>query len=294
MTNHRVFLVALCCLLMSATAHTQIAWTLTNASLNIDGNPCNTASSNGWVSGGFSVGKISSGSSGSISASWNLGDGKRAFGLSETSSNGDWRKIDYAFFLSNRNLNIYENGSLEAALGSPKVGDLYTVELTGGNVVYKVNGTIVHTSPNPPGSVDLHAEFALFRVDDCFELDGVLDPPPVYPYAQLLRKVDAGFVRTHDQILRVAYPEDYGQEANTRLYYKILDNLQQVVASVSEAGAPSPGSSPAPVIIHGENHLDMDLSSLALEVGALYTLVTYNRKNERRYLKFVYEQDMPN
>ena len=72
-------------------------------------------------------------------------------GLSNGNSGVDYTDIDFAVFLYNDGtLRAYENGSEVASYPSYESGDIITVEVSGGTVYYKQNGTSLYTSSNSP------------------------------------------------------------------------------------------------------------------------------------------------
>jgi len=82
----------------------------------------------------------------------------RMFGLSNGNPGESYTEIDYALQLaSTGTLYVYENGTLQANLGSYATGDALRVEVEAGLVKYKRNGTVLYTSsvlPTYPLIVD--------------------------------------------------------------------------------------------------------------------------------------------
>jgi hypothetical protein len=127
-----------------------VAWT--NAvGVSVSGNSLTKIAATGW------------GNAGAISTrSLAYGDGYMEFTASETNTyrllglsygdtNQDWTDIDYAFYpYADGNLYIMENGVSQGGFGTYNAGDRLRVSVEGGQVKYRKNGVLLHTSSATP------------------------------------------------------------------------------------------------------------------------------------------------
>ncbi|MGF1767340.1 S8 family serine peptidase, partial [Enterovibrio makurazakiensis] len=63
-------------------------------------------------------------------------------GLGSVESSASYTDIDYALYLVNTSLNIYENGASIGSFGSIAVGDTLSIEVAQGTVTYRINDDI--------------------------------------------------------------------------------------------------------------------------------------------------------
>jgi len=269
----------------------QLSWSnLTGVSVSASGLCKNVAT--GWNnSGGFSVNHIATSTDGQVKYIIDTGTNK-AFGLSNSDPDLHYTSIDHAFVFNSGQVEIWESGSMIGMFGMHHSLDSFRIKRQSSSVYYYINGMLVHTSSATSGN--LHLDFAIDDMNECFDGFEVTMDSVYYPYCELLKAPDGGFYRTFDFKLRVKYDEEYSLQADKKLYYNIYNKLHTVVASASEGGTLSPAGSPVPDIDYGENYLTLDLASLTLTIGDFYLLEVINRKNEKRYLKFIVEQDLPN
>jgi hypothetical protein len=68
------------------------------------------------------------------------------FGLAQINPGGIYTGIDYAIYVINNNIQIYELGTFKGNAGGISVNDILQVVVTGTTVTYVKNGTVVYTS----------------------------------------------------------------------------------------------------------------------------------------------------
>ncbi|TAF33944.1 MAG: T9SS C-terminal target domain-containing protein [Cytophagales bacterium] len=71
-------------------------------------------------------------------------------GLSNGNTNETETSIGYGFYFAGGNLKVMEMGGVVLDYGAVNLGDMLRIERVGANIVYKVNGTTVHTSATDP------------------------------------------------------------------------------------------------------------------------------------------------
>lgn len=102
-----------------------------------------------WDAGARSVQEIASGG-GSVTAELLPGGATRnlIFGLADADPDQDFASIKHGLFLGHNSgdVFVFESGTNEATVTTWADGDEFTIELDGGTVNYKKNGTTVHTS----------------------------------------------------------------------------------------------------------------------------------------------------
>lgn len=269
----------------------QVAWAdLTGLAISA-GAPCKVLTTSWGNSGGFSVNYIASGGNGYVEYRMDSG-AEKAFGLSLADADQHYTSIDHAFLFTGGNAEIWEGGAKVSVPGTYGNGDLFRIERTGTDIKYYINGGPVLTTSATSG--DLHLDFAIGDSSECMGGFTVSMEEIYFPHCKLLQQPDAGYYRTFDFELHIEYIEEYSLQADKDLYYNIYDATHSAVASVSEAGTANPAGSPVVPVEYGSNYLTLDVGSLGLSVGEVYLLEVINRKQEKRYLKFVCEADIPN
>ena len=84
-------------------------------------------------------------------------DGYAMAGLSTGDSDASYHDIDFAIYVHGPDVGIYESGTYKAGYWTATSGDILRVEVTGGTVKYRRNGSLLYTStktPTYPLSVD--------------------------------------------------------------------------------------------------------------------------------------------
>lgn len=109
-----------------------------------------------------------------------------AIGLDAVDSNQDYTDIQYALAAnSNRQIGVYQNGTLIKVLGPVTVGDQLRVERIGNVINYVVNGEVRYSTLGTLGE-ELHADVALYYKDH--SLDQITfyrsEDPAVYVVSQ--------------------------------------------------------------------------------------------------------------
>ena len=122
---------------------------------------------NGFNSGALSTNVLLSGDSGSMSFIYRGFNGNKRMGLSVNSIFQPGR-VDYGFFDLNGFLYIYLDGRLAGApFGYFFPGDEFSIERTGGNMVYKRNGAVLLTAPTDMNQ-ELYAHASLYEEGSSF------------------------------------------------------------------------------------------------------------------------------
>ena len=82
-------------------------------------------------------------------------------GLSKGNTNASYEDIDFAMYLTQGELRVYENLASKGTFGSFVTGDKLRVAVIGGVVTYSRDGTVVYTSVKTP-SYPLLVDCALY------------------------------------------------------------------------------------------------------------------------------------
>jgi len=291
MSKIRLTLVAFGLFIMPFLLPAQVSWTNLIGVTATSGSLCKSVSTSWGNAGGFSVESIPAISNGYAQYTMDNG-GEKSFGLSYTDSDQNYTSIDYAFVFTGGLVDIYEAGTWVGNFGVHNRFDVYKVDCFAGNVTYYINNVPVHYSAVTITG-ELFLDFSIRDTSECMDFE-ILMSTPWFPYCQLLRTPDAGSYRTFGFILRIEYNEEYILDASSKLQYNVYDKTHAKVASVSESGSAFPSSSPNVTISYYQNYLSLDFTALSLIIGEVYLLEVVNRKNEKRYLKFICENELPN
>ncbi len=136
----------------------EVAWqTISSLKTAGSNNVEKVGSNNGWDAGAFSFNKVENG--GFMQTIVKENNKSRMIGLNAVNVNVSYTDIDYAFYLiSNGSMNIYENGSYKASIGSYKTGDTLRIAVLNNEVKYYKNSKLLYASsiaPTLPLFVDL-------------------------------------------------------------------------------------------------------------------------------------------
>lgn len=116
----------------------------------------------GWNSGALSTKAISSGD-GYVEFTAQETTTYRVAGLTHRSNVSSYTDLDFGFELAEGNaVYIYESGNFAGAFGLYAIGDVFRVEISGGQIVYRRNGVIVRQLANPIIGYPLNAGASLF------------------------------------------------------------------------------------------------------------------------------------
>ena len=130
----------------------------------------------GWTAGAISNTEIASGN-GYVQFTATETNTYRMCGLSHDNSSEDYTDLDFAVYLAgNGQFYVYENGTYRGGFGSYSTGDVFTVALTGGVIMYSRNGTVFYTSSATP-TLPLFADVSLYSpgaTADNFVISGTL------------------------------------------------------------------------------------------------------------------------
>jgi trehalose utilization protein len=104
----------------------------------------------GWSAGASSVEQIVTGN-GFVQFSTDEANLAKMAGLSNGDGDRGYGDIDYAIFLRDDGMvGIYEGGLDQGTFGSYQAGDVFRVEVSGGQVRYRKNGQVFYASVTPP------------------------------------------------------------------------------------------------------------------------------------------------
>ncbi|WP_437544967.1 M23 family metallopeptidase [Sorangium sp. So ce367] len=104
----------------------------------------------GWHAGASSAEQIEAGD-GYVEFSTNEADLQKMAGLGHGDTDQGFGDIDYAIYLrDDGGLEVYEQGAGQGYFGSYEVGDVFRVEVFNGQVRYRKNGMVFHTSTTAP------------------------------------------------------------------------------------------------------------------------------------------------
>lgn len=125
----------------------------------------------GWgasAGGAFSTQQITSGDG---YVEWVLEDTAYAVmgGLSNGNPTADYNTIDFGLYKSGGNVTFYENGNLVGSSVAFTPGDIGRVEVSGGVVLYKVNGITRYTSLIAP-TYPLNADCAIYSQNGTLDM----------------------------------------------------------------------------------------------------------------------------
>ncbi len=201
---------------------------------------------------------------------------ERAFGWTENPvSTHPLTSIDYGInFHAAGNFHRTVSGTVNAIMGTLKVGDIVRVHREGSRVNYYINNYL-RTYTNVTASEELFAEVALYTQNGNFENVRYSIPCIKGPFFTLKEQIDGSCYIPKNNTLYLHYEEDYDPNA-TALTFTIKDDASNTYSY-----------SPSLIRNEGENYFEIDLGSVTptLTTG-YYTLEVTNDKNETTYLRF--------
>jgi hypothetical protein len=114
------------------------------------GNSLTKTAATGWGNAGaISSQQIASGD-GYVEVTASETSTYRMIGLSNGNTNASYEDIDFAIYLSQTALKVFEAGVSKGTFGSYATGDRLRVAVVGGVVQYSKNGTVFYTSTKAP------------------------------------------------------------------------------------------------------------------------------------------------
>ncbi len=126
----------------------EITWATINGVETDANNVSKTTGTNSWNSSAFSNNQVrNNGYLQFIATETNT---NRMIGLNSINQNSSYTDIDYAFYLNNQNIRVYENGANNGFIGTYNTGDTFRIDVIDNIVYYKLNGTTLFTSGNSP------------------------------------------------------------------------------------------------------------------------------------------------
>ncbi|TNF25669.1 MAG: DUF4215 domain-containing protein [Deltaproteobacteria bacterium] len=141
----------------------------------------------GWNRGASSIPQIALGQDGWVEFSPYGVSNSMMVGLGTDDTSAAYEDIDFALYLAGSALYVYESGANRGQVGTVAQGDRLRVEVTGGQVTYLRNGTVLYVSGvAPSGPLEVDTSFydqgaaiqnvALVAIDLGACGDGVIDP----------------------------------------------------------------------------------------------------------------------
>jgi hypothetical protein len=100
---------------------------------------------------------------------------QRMVGLSHTNAGSGFGGIDFAIYLNNSNLRIYENGQNRGSFGNYQSGDIFRIAVEDGAVVYYRNGNAFYTSNQTP-TLPLYADISIRDIGGTVTNPQILNP----------------------------------------------------------------------------------------------------------------------
>ena len=147
------------------------------------GNSLTKTATSAWGNGGaISTQQIVSGD-GYVELTASETSTYRMIGLSKGNTNASYEDIDFAMYLAQGELRVYENLASKGTFGSFVTGDKLRVAVIGGVVTYSRNGTVFYTSVKTP-SYPLLVDCALYTQGATLSgavIGGAGTPPPPPP-----------------------------------------------------------------------------------------------------------------
>ncbi len=160
-----------------------VVWTAV-VGVTVNGNSLTKTATTGWGNAGaVSTQQITSGD-GYVELTASETNTRRMLGLSNGNSNVSYTDIDFALYLYEDELRIYEAGAAKGIFGTYTTGDTLRVAVVDGVVQYSRNGTVFYTSAGTP-TYPLLVDTALYTTGATL-VDVVIDtaapPPPPPPF----------------------------------------------------------------------------------------------------------------
>ncbi|MGH7295969.1 MAG: hypothetical protein ACRELB_13595, partial [Polyangiaceae bacterium] len=113
--------------------------------VNDSGSSITKTAADGWDSGASTISSLSG--SGYVEFTTAETSTHKMAGLTHTVTDSGFADIDFAFFLyADGSLYVYEDGAFAQAVGTYTAGDVLRVQVTGTQVTYLKNGTLLYTS----------------------------------------------------------------------------------------------------------------------------------------------------
>ncbi len=125
-----------------------------------------TATAGNWTSGAISKNVLSAGQDGRVTYTAGVLE-KKFFGLSTWNTAPGYSSIDYAIYLANGTIFLYEKGVFLGIYGSYSSVDEFAVERIGSNINYIKNGTIL-LSRSTDSALELHVDVSLYDVGSSY------------------------------------------------------------------------------------------------------------------------------
>ncbi|MFT5127802.1 MAG: hypothetical protein ACI8W8_001409, partial [Rhodothermales bacterium] len=162
-------------------ASNDVEWTnFVNASSDSNAVLTKVSGGSAWNAGAFTVGALAEDGYLGVSASRG---GKRMIGLSATDNNAHLSDIEYAFYLNNSAIEIYESGVQKGSFGSFNFGDDLRIYLSRGDVYYSINSVEVRRNIGaiPLDGFSFHADASIETLSASIEGVRLVTPPPESP-----------------------------------------------------------------------------------------------------------------
>lgn len=161
--------------IMPVPVTTPITWQ-NPVNVSISGNTVTkTGGGSQWNAGASSVQQLAPGQDGWIEIRVNATTTQRMFGFSAADVNAHYNSINYAFYLNNDTLGVYESNVQRPFSTGLTVGDILSIHRIGSTVYYKKNGQVVYTS-TVLSSTTLIADISIYTVGGVINGAGISLP----------------------------------------------------------------------------------------------------------------------
>jgi phage FluMu protein gp41 len=126
-----------------------VVWTA-GVGVGIAGNDLTKTAPAGWGNAGAVSRQALGSGDGFVELTASEASTYRMIGLSNGDSGQSYVDIDFAMYLAGSGIHVYEQGVYRSGLGSYVSGDVLSVEVEGGTVTYRRNGTVLYRSAAKP------------------------------------------------------------------------------------------------------------------------------------------------
>lgn len=145
-------------------AQVQVEWTAIKG-LDYDENTgaLTKTEKDGWNNAGaISLNRLDANEDGMVSYVVNDINSDKAIGLSTKNYLQEIKSLDYALVFYHDKLSIYESGKFRGQFGKIKIGDEFSIERTGNEIIFKKNGRFFRKRPTNP-NYELFVDVSIFN-----------------------------------------------------------------------------------------------------------------------------------
>lgn len=245
--------------------------------VTVNQNQINKTSNNGWNGGIASMNVLNAGENGSLEFSPSTLNKRYMIGFSNRNINSSFSSIQYALYINNNQLQVYQSGSYRGALGTFIIGDKLKVKKEERKIFIEKNGAVLFTF-DCDDRLSYIIDVSIYNIGQ-FDLDvkssfGYPQPTTTTHYVQLNPNSRGAINSTGGATLNIKIPNtnDF-----TNYNYRIYDSSRTLILS---------GKLSDSNIISTPKGLNIPLSSLTL--NNKYFLEVVEGNSEKRHLKFTY------